>query len=211
MPILLSMPRAKNGSLQKAILDEARRVLVSEGYLQLSMRRIASEVGCTATSIYLYFHNKDALIHALIDEGMQQLQDELAGVLDREPDLDAQLESLCRAYVEWGLAHPEFYEVMFMLHPKRMERYPARKYRRARKNLEHISAVLGGALDLDESSQELDVATTVIWSSLHGTVSLLIAGRVDVSLERDHLIDAAVDHALRIVDQGRDTSSTPQG
>lgn len=191
------MPRAKNGSLQKAILDEARRVLVTEGYTQLSMRRIASAVGCTATSIYLYFRNKDALIHALIDEGMLQLQGELAGVLERESELSARLEGVCRTYVEWGLAHPEFYEVMFMLHPKRMERYPARKYRRARKNLEAIAGVLAQALGLPAPSEELDVATTVVWSSLHGTVSLLIAGRVDARVDRELLIEGAVQHALR--------------
>ena len=48
--------------LQEAILTEARRLLETEGYAALSTRRIASAVGCTATSIYLHFKSKDRLL-----------------------------------------------------------------------------------------------------------------------------------------------------
>ncbi|MDX1502000.1 MAG: helix-turn-helix domain-containing protein, partial [Thermoanaerobaculia bacterium] len=57
------MPDARsNGSdLRRTILDRTRHLLVEEGYNNLSMRKIARAVGCSATSIYLHFENKDAL------------------------------------------------------------------------------------------------------------------------------------------------------
>ena len=70
--------------LRRSLMDEARRMLLSDGYTSLSMRKLAKSVGCTATSIYLYFSNKDALIHALIDEGMEGLRVVDASVM---PDL----------------------------------------------------------------------------------------------------------------------------
>ena len=67
----------ENGDLRRRILDTARHQLVQDGYQDLSMRKIASAIGYSATSIYLYFDSKDALLHALIHEGMMGLRDQL--------------------------------------------------------------------------------------------------------------------------------------
>jgi AcrR family transcriptional regulator len=133
--------RASGVDLRRAILDTTRHLLVEEGYNGLSMRKIARAVGCSATSIYLHFENKDALIHALIDEGMHQLHEAL-GRLPGRGATAAERETLCRTYIDFGLDNPEYYEVMFMLHPERMARYPAEKYRRAPAAIESISAAL---------------------------------------------------------------------
>ena len=69
--------RAVGEGLKQAIFDEALRLLESEGFSGLSTRKIASRVGCTATSIYLYFDNKDALVHALIAEGFERMDERL--------------------------------------------------------------------------------------------------------------------------------------
>ena len=182
-------------------------MLLSEGYTSLSMRKIAAAVGCTATSIYLYYKGKDDLIHALIDEGMEQLHDDLRATLAQGGDAGERLERLCRRYVEFGLENLEFYEVMFMLHPSHMERFPAERYRRARRNLDIFTETLREATEGAEPAgtdagldRELALATTVLWSSLHGTISLLIAERIDVKVDRSALIDGAVDHATCLLD-----------
>jgi hypothetical protein len=59
----------------------------------------------------------------------------------RRVDAAARLEAVCRAYVEFGLANPEFYEIMYMFHSDRMARYPRELFRRARRNLEELGAL----------------------------------------------------------------------
>ena len=108
--------------LQEAILTEARRLLETEGYAALSTRRIASAVGCTATSIYLHFKSKDSLIYALIDEGFTELNRRVFEVSRAEADPISALHSVARAYVDFGLERPEYYEIMFMLRAEQMER-----------------------------------------------------------------------------------------
>jgi AcrR family transcriptional regulator len=189
--------RASGVDLRRAILDTARHLLVEEGYNNLSMRKIARAVGCSATSIYLHFESKDALIHALIDRGMQQLHEALSAACPGEAATARDLETLCRTYIDFGLANPEYYEVMFMLHPERMERYPAEKYRRARRSLESISAALedgrrAGAFAVDQ----VEVAASVLWTALHGAVALLIARRIDVRIDQDAYVDAVISHAI---------------
>ena len=190
--------RQTGPDLRRAILDQTRRLLVTEGYERLSMRKIASAVGCSATSIYLHFDNKDALTHALISEGMDRLHDALTAAAEGVGAPADRLVALSRAYVRFGLENPEYYEVMFQLHPERMARYPAEDYRRARRNIERFAEVLaeGGAAGSLAPSPTPDVSAHVLWTAMHGLVSLLLAQRVDVRLAGDAFVDAAIEQAL---------------
>lgn len=189
---------ATGADLRHALLDAARHLLVSEGYPNLSMRKIAGAVGCSPTSIYLHFSGKDALIHALIAEGMEALH---AALQEADSDADPldRLDSLSRAYVAFGLSNPEHYEVMFQLHPERMERFPAEDYRRARRNLDLFEEVLasGAEVGVLDASPTPEVAAHALWTSLHGLVSLRLAERIDVRLADDEFTEAAVWRVLR--------------
>lgn len=190
-------PRSNGSDLRRTILDRTRHLLVEEGYNNLSMRKIARAVGCSATSIYLHFENKDALFHALIDEGFARLNEAVQDTAAAHADPVGRLEALSRRYVDFGLDNPEYYEVMFMLHPERMARYPAEKYRRARRNLELFAEALeagaaAGQFDVDDPA----VAASVLWASLHGATSLLLARRMDVKIPREAFVEAVVRHAI---------------
>ena len=183
--------------LRRLILDHARHLLVTDGYDALSMRRIAGSVGCSATSIYLYFDSKDALTHALISEGMDRLHDALAEAEEGVTAPADRLSALAHAYVAFGLANPEYYEIMFQLHPERMARYPADEYRRARRNVERFEAALtAGAADGTLAVPAPESAYAALWTALHGLVSLTLARRIDVKMEGAAFRDAAVAQAL---------------
>ncbi len=183
--------------LRSDILERARHLLVTDGYPDLSMRKIASAVGCSATSIYLHFENKDALVHALIYDGFELLNARLHEAADTHADATARLEALARAYVAFGVENPEYYEVMFQLHPERMARYPAEAYRRARRNLELLAEALAdGTAAGAFAAPAPEVAAHVLWAAMHGVVSLLLAQRLDVRIDRDELIEADIRHAL---------------
>jgi len=192
---------SENGAdqdLRRRILDTARHLLVQDGYSNLSMRRIARQIDYSATSIYLHFDNKDVLLHALIDEGMNQLYKELSDVDEAHHKPVLRLEALCKCFIQFGLQNPEYYEIMFQLRPERMERYPPEKYREARRNLDFFGEALAEGADQNELIvDDPRVSASAIWASLHGTVSLLLAERVDVRIDRDEFIDAAIDQTIR--------------
>jgi AcrR family transcriptional regulator len=190
---------SENGDLRRQILDTARHLLVKEGYHNLSMRKIADAIGYSATSIYLYFDSKDHLLHALIHEGMMQLQDELHATAQNFPNTPGErLRALCRTFIEFGLDNPEYYEIMFQLRPERMERYPPEKYRQARNNLDFFSRALEeGAAANEFQVDDPKVLASTIWASLHGTVSLLLAERVDARIDPQSFIEAAIERTLQ--------------
>ena len=196
-PASLPARRVETGAeLRRAILDRARRLLVADGYDRLSMRKIAAAVGCSATSIYLHFASKDALTHALIDEGMERLYAALTAVV--VPDSAEALGALSRAYVRFGLDNPEVYQILFQLHPERMARYPAEQYRRARRNIEVFADAIaaGAAAGRLRADPSADVAASALWTALHGLVSLTLAERVDRRLAGDAFVEAAIRQAL---------------
>ena len=197
------MTTATDGSeeaeLRRHILDTARHLLVQEGYKALSMRTIADAIGYSATSIYLHFDGKDALLHALIHEGMMALRDRLRDAAVQHPESPVQRShARCECFVEVGLENPEYDEIMFQLRPERMERYPPEKYRAARENLDFFARALDegveqGIFEVDDSR----VSASTVWASLHGTVSLLLADRVDVHIDPDAFIETAIRQVLR--------------
>ena len=188
-----------NGDLQRAILDTARHLLVTDGYTNMSMRKIARAIGYSATSIYLHFDSKDALVHALIAEGYRQMYEafiETAG--QHADDPVRRLEALCRTYIDYGLESPEYYEIMYLLHPEQMKRFPVEKYRRARRNLELIRTTLeegqeAGVLKVTDAK----VASTTIWAALHGTVSLLLSRRLDVRIDQQTFVNGVIEQTLK--------------
>jgi len=175
--------------LREAILQEARTLLEGEGYAALSTRRIASAVGCTATSIYLHFKSKDSLIYALIDEGFEELNRRVVEISKGDGNALSLLRDVARAYVDFGLERPEYHEIMFMLRAEQMERYPVDAYRRARRSLDVFAELT--ALPAQEAARR----GAIVWSTLHGLVSLLIAQRIDISLDREALIEDSIHSA----------------
>ncbi|RMF58431.1 MAG: TetR/AcrR family transcriptional regulator [Calditrichaeota bacterium] len=188
------MATASENHIRRTILDVTRHLLVQNGISNLSMRMISRKVGCSVGTIYFYFRNKDALVHSLIEEGFELLISIMEQTYQTHHDTLERLKALCVDYIQFGLKNPEYYEIMFMLNPERMERYPAEKYRRARHTLELISETLAEAtrekvLNVKEPYQ----SAHLIWTFMHGLVSLLLARRIDARLDQQGLIDSAIE------------------
>jgi len=190
--------RDTDTGLQRVILDTARQLLTSVGYAQVSMRKIANQIGYSATSIYLYYGNKDELVHALIDEGVEILHEQLQQANAQGQDPAERLYNLLIAYIRFGLDRPEYYEIMYVLHPEYIKRYPADKYRKARRNLELIAAAIedgkkSGAFEAMDSMLLANLA----WAQVHGVVTLLDSERVDKRISKDALIEASCTQIIR--------------
>ncbi|MDE2997375.1 MAG: TetR/AcrR family transcriptional regulator [Bacteroidota bacterium] len=192
--------------LRRAILDTARELLTSVGYARLSMRNIANEIGYSATSIYLHFESKDDLVHALIDEGVELLYGRLTEADESGSSPEERLEAMCRAYVSFGMERTEYYEIMYVLHPEYIKRYPTEKYRKARRILETMAAAIEQGMH-EGTFREVEpmLAANLAWSQLHGVVTLLSSERVDKRIDQDELINAA---CLHVVDAMRRWAAT---
>ena len=62
-------------AVRRAILDAARDLFVSEGYQNVSIRKIAERIEYSPAAIYGYFPSKDDIFFALAEEGFRLLGD----------------------------------------------------------------------------------------------------------------------------------------
>jgi AcrR family transcriptional regulator len=101
----------------RAILDAARELFVSEGYQNVSIRKIAERIEYSPAAIYGYFPSKDDIFFALAEEGFRLLgEPEDAGAATRletlEP-LDRLREIFWHVY-EFGRKQPQYFSLMFI-------------------------------------------------------------------------------------------------
>jgi len=169
-------------NIQNRILDAALDIIIQEGFPALTMRRIASKIGMTAPNIYNYYKSKDELYISLVIQGFEILQRELTSVYEAHQDPVERGAALARAYINFGLKHSSYYDIMFT--------YPTPKYNDyVGTPLEKLSEVeykismdiVALALDVVKSlmSEELagdeekvQMYFIASWSMLHGMISL---------------------------------------
>jgi AcrR family transcriptional regulator len=104
--------RASQDELRGKLLDVASQLLVTIGPESLSMRRIATEAGCSTTVIYTMFGSKEGLAEALYLEGFERFRRRLEAVPQRKNALE-HLSALGPAYRDAALAEPGYYALMF--------------------------------------------------------------------------------------------------
>lgn len=81
-------PEAKgpdDGGSRRQILNAAASLLRSRGYQATTTRAIAQVVGIKAGTIYHYFPSKDAIVAAVVDEGVRVVHDAVVGALAALP------------------------------------------------------------------------------------------------------------------------------
>src|SRR5712691_4692465 len=62
-------------AVRRSILDAARDLFVTEGYHNVSIRKIAERIEYSPAAIYGYFPSKDDIFFALAEEGFRLLSD----------------------------------------------------------------------------------------------------------------------------------------
>lgn len=156
------------------ILDAARDLYLEEGRAAVTMRAVAERVGVTATALYRHFHNKDALITEVIDEGFRTFASYLYRALEG-PDPGARLRLAGEAYLEFGLEHPEFYRTIFMAEGR--ARAPGEEDMQSSATFRFLKDRVAECVDAGvlEPAPPEDLALT-IWAHTHGLVSLFISG-----------------------------------
>lgn len=184
--------------LRDRILEITRHMLFSDGYSSISMRKIAKAVGVSATSIYLYFENKDHLVHTLIEESVEDLSVAIEEGAAQQDDTIARFEAIIHSYVEFALQNSEKYQVIYMVQSERMARYPKEKFRKARRGYTLLGSVLEkgvqeGLMDLDEPM----IAAYSIWAQLHGVISVVLNQRLDSRIDREKFIEESIDYIIQ--------------
>jgi AcrR family transcriptional regulator len=104
------------------IFAAARKVLEQEGIVGLSMRRIAQESGMAPMSLYRHFADKDALLNALMADGLDAWEERVRSIRTKAPL--AWLERLTDEFLSFALEEPHRFDAAFFLPAPKARQYP---------------------------------------------------------------------------------------
>ena len=99
---------------RKAIMDSALQLFAQNGYHQTSVQRIAQRANIAKGLIYNYFNSKEALLEAVIIEGMRLLKSYFA-VIFQEKTPELKLISIIDSLFEIMLEDPLFWRLYFAI------------------------------------------------------------------------------------------------
>ena len=149
----------------------------------VTLRAVAREVGIAAPSIYAHFTDREAIIMAAV----VGIFDELADSVEQAEasaggDPVARLLAGCQAYLDYGLAHPARYGLLFSPRQLAPEDYckPVPVGPDGRPVLEFgaeaFSRLVQGIQECVEAgvsaSEDVLADATAVWVALHGAVTL---------------------------------------
>lgn len=156
-------------AVSRAILDAARDLFVSEGYQQVSIRKIAERIEYSPAAIYSYFPSKDDIFFALAEEGFRMLVSS-APDCAAEPDLLAAIRGAFWRVYEFSREHPEYFALMFVDRTvprisKNWERFGFVREMRAQ-----VGATIQRAIDagLFPRDTHPDVVFRILITAVHG-------------------------------------------
>jgi AcrR family transcriptional regulator len=100
--------------VKQQILDAAVKIITNNGFSKLSMRRIAAQLGVSATTIYNYYTSKDELYFYIRIKGFERLFEYFEKAYDIPVSTREKFIGIIHGYVDFGLTYPDYYEIMFL-------------------------------------------------------------------------------------------------
>ena len=182
----------EKSEMRLRILDAARELFLGGGEEAVALRRVAARIEYSATTIYLHFPNKEALVQELCWTDFTAYSRVLQQA-ERLPDPLARLRRVATAYLDFGLLYPAHYRAMFMTsagatpldrdapaRARAQERAPAADLKKSLPALPpnpydflHTAVFKAMAAGCFKPPyRDVAMIAQIIWSGLHGVISL---------------------------------------
>jgi AcrR family transcriptional regulator len=157
-----------HGNLRPALIAAARALLDEGGPNSVGLREAARRVGVSPTATYRHFRDKDDLLASVAAEGFREFSAALAQAgCEGQP-----LSAMGAAYVDFALARPGMFRLMFSPLIAKREAYPE-----LREAADEAFAVLRrGVESCAPQGEGVEAAALAAWSLVHGLVHLILDG-----------------------------------
>jgi len=161
---------------QTIVIDVAARLADEHGYQSLTLAMVAAELGIRSQSIYSHVDGIEGLRHGLALRGQALLAEDLREAAMARTGGDA-LRSVVRAMAAFADAHPGLYAASL----RSAEDSPELRIASERTVAPLMAVLRSFGLD----GEDLAHYYRVIWSSVHGFVTLRQAGLLSWSADPD--------------------------
>lgn len=174
---------------RKDIIKAVRKLIKAGGARAITLRKVAEEAGFSTTVVYALFKDKATLITQAMDSDLLDLAKAMRGATDPALTPIENIKRAGRAYVRFGMHHPDQYALVFL---ERRPHAPVDSATIEHGNQEQDPYAFARQLfvSLAESGQvqadRLESMGQIFWEGIHGMTSLrLVFGEKEQWFEHD--------------------------
>lgn len=169
--------------MKSTILDAAGQLFNDHGYKDTTMRKIADTIDYNPATIYNYYGNKEEIFFALQERAFMKFYEEFIPLRITSLQGMDRLQMMGETYIKFALNNPLDYELMFIMKsPMNAAERLDPEWKIGEQNYELLKLVIQECI-AEKSIQikNVDAGAYLIWSSMHGLVSLF-------NMDRMHMI-----------------------
>ncbi len=177
-----------HGDLRRALLDEALHTIQTHGVEQLTLRTVGERLGVSRSALYRHFADKQSLLATVGKEGFRLLRQAVAVAWERNGRGRIGFQAMGKAYVQFAVAHPSQYRVMFggFIESAAKDDHFVAEAKAA-------FQVLVDALVEQQNANKIRQDDPVlmgrfVWALFHGTAMLFIDGQLPETAQQDALV-----------------------
>jgi Transcriptional regulator len=168
---------------RQAILTAALQIAQQEGWPALTIRKVSERIEYSPPMIYEYFASKEDILLELLQIGFQQLTATMQRARMSTEDREERLLKIADAYWQFATENQELYRLMHGLGGVPLERG---------KMVQAVQEICMTAQDaIVDWAQAKGIVLTdalgvteILWSLLHGLLSLTLVDRVEGGEQR---------------------------
>ncbi|MDR0717862.1 MAG: TetR/AcrR family transcriptional regulator [Azoarcus sp.] len=161
-------------------LDAAENIVASEGYDELSARRVASAIGYTVGTLYLVFRNLDDLILQVNGRTLDKLYDYLKAAYPGNPQgaPEETLKALAHAYIAYAETEASRWNMLLEASIRKGDVVPE-WYQHKVNRILALGETAVRAFEPDETRAAH--AARVLWAGIYGICVLRIRRRLNLA------------------------------
>ena len=158
---------------RQLITTTARKLAEQEGWDAVTTRRLSTEIEYSQPVLYKHFTSMEGVVASVALEGFGELAAALAAARDGATDGRDALARVAHAFIRFAHDNPALFDAMFTRATTLRFAAPDTPA-----ELNAAFSELRAAVDLVAGTRDTDTLTEVLWSALHGLVTLDRGGRL---------------------------------
>src|SRR5262245_28550907 len=190
-------------AVRRSILDAARELFVTEGYLNVSIRKIAERIEYSPAAIYGYFPSKDDIFFALAEEGFHLLHRPLEAARTSTSSLDAVRKILWQFYL-FSVEQPQYFALMFVDRSVPSIRSVYERFAFARETKQELMSLLQRAIDEGSFPKTVPPAAAfrLLINALIGVATMRLSDRLSPGENADDIARDALEVTIAGLQSG---------
>lgn len=174
-------------NIQKSAIE----LFLSDGFENVTIRKIAEKIEYSPATIYLYFKDKADILMAIHQQGFNILAEYQNKVITENNDLILLLKKMAFAYIEFAIENPTYYNFLFVMTYKQKGLKSADQWEEGRVAFDTLrQIVIKCAENKIIKSSDTEEVSFAIWSFVHGICTLIVGqngGPVKIENEKEFI------------------------